>query len=270
VSDLDYTGRRVVVTGGATGVGAALLEHLAELGASDVTVLDIKPPAAPHKKFIEVDLSDRAAVDAAIDQLAGSIDVLFNNAGVADTMPADMVYKVNALAVRHLSESLLPQMPDGAAIVNTASIAGAQWPSRLPEILELLGTQGWDAGLDWFTGRELGVDTYSFTKEVVQVFTMKFSRTAMANGVRVNSVCPSPIDTPLLPDFRKTMTDQVIDWCVQQAGGRLVTPREVASCLAWLGSPASSCVSGVNLNIDSGFSAAGATGQLDFSELGVR
>ena len=46
-----------------------------------------------------------------------------------------------------------------------------------------------------------------------------------------------------------------LDWCVEQAGGRLVMPREVASCLAWLGSPASSFVSGVNLNVDMGFSA---------------
>ena len=269
MSDLEYTGRRVVVTGGATGVGAALLDLLAELGGSDVTVLDLKQPTGPHKTFIQTDLSDKAAVDAAIGQLGGTIDTVFNNAGVADTLPSETVFKVNALALRHLSESLLPQIPDGGAIVNTASIAGGQWPTRLPEILELLGTGGWDAGLEWFAGRDLGIDTYSFTKEVVQVFTMKFSRTAIARGVRVNSVCPSPIDTPLLPDFRKTMTDKVIDWCVKEAGGRLVTPREVASGLAWLGSRASSFVSGVNLNVDSGFSAAGATGQLDFSELGI-
>lgn len=60
---------------------------------------------------------------------------------------------------------------------------------------------------------------------------------------------------------------EMIDWCVKHAGGRLVTPREVAAALAWLGSPASSFVSGVNLNIDMGFSAASATGQLDYSEL---
>ena len=176
-----------------------------------------------------------------------------------------MVFKVNALALRHLSESLLPQIREGGTIVNTASIAGAQWPAHLQDILELLAVDDWDAGLEWFTGRELAVDTYSFTKEVVQVFTMKFSRAAAAAAVRVNSVCPSPIDTPLLPDFRKTLSDKMIDWCVEQAGGRLVTPREVASCLAWLGSPASSFVSGVNLNVDMGFSAAGVTGQLDYS-----
>jgi NAD(P)-dependent dehydrogenase (short-subunit alcohol dehydrogenase family) len=270
MSDLDYTGRRVVVTGGATGVGAALLELLAELGAGDVTVLDVKPPTGPHKAFLETDLSDKARVDAAIAELAGRpVDALFNNAGVADTLPPETVFKVNALAVRHLSESLLPHVSAGGAIVNTASIAGGQWPSRLQAILELLATDGWDAGLEWFVAQDLGIDTYSFTKEVAQVFTMQFSRVAAARGVRVNSVCPSPIDTPLLPDFRKTMSDRVIDWCVKEAGGRLVTPREVAACLAWLGSPASSFVSGVNLNVDMGFSAAMVTGQLDFSGLGT-
>ena len=230
-------------------------------------MLDIKQPTGPHETFIPTDLSDRAAVDAAIAEIAGPLDALFNNAGVADTLPPDVVFKVNVLALRHLSESLLPQIREGGTIVNTASIAGAQWPAHLPDILELLAVDGWDAGLEWFTGRELAVDTYSFTKEVVQVFTMKFSRTAAARAVRVNSVCPSPIDTPLLPDFRKTLSDKMIDWCVEQAGGRLVMPREVASCLAWLGSPASSFVSGVNLNVDMGFSAAGATGQLDYSEV---
>jgi len=191
--------------------------------------------------------------------------VLFNNAGVADTLPPHVVFTVNALALLQLSEAILPQLREGGAIVNTASIAGAQWPAHVQDLLELLAIEGWDDRMAWFSGRDLPSDTYAFTKEVVQVFTMKFSRAAAARNVRVNSVCPSPIDTPLLPDFRKTLTDKMIDWCVEQAGGRLVTPREVASCLAWLGSPASSFVSGVNLNVDMGFSAAGATGQLDYS-----
>jgi NAD(P)-dependent dehydrogenase (short-subunit alcohol dehydrogenase family) len=263
----DYTGKRVVVTGGATGVGAALLELLAELGATDVTVLDVKAPTGPHKRFLETDLSDKARVDAALAELAGPLDALFNNAGVADTLPPETVFKVNALALRHLSESLLPRVRTGGAIVNTASIAGSQWPSRLQLIQALLATDGWDAGLEWFASQDFGEGAYSFTKEVVQVFTMQLSLPAAALGVRVNSVCPSPIDTPLLPDFRKTMSDRLIDWCVKEAGGRLVTPREVASCLAWLGSPAASFVSGVNLNVDMGFSAASATGQLDFTGL---
>src|ERR1700752_2989444 len=113
MSDLDYTGKAVVVTGAATGVGAALLDLLAELGASDVTVLDIKQPSGPHKRFLQTDLSRKAAVEAAIGKLPDAIDVLFNNAGVADTLARDGVFKVNALAVRQLSETLLPRIPSG-------------------------------------------------------------------------------------------------------------------------------------------------------------
>jgi len=267
MSDLDFTGKTVVVTGGATGVGAALLDLLAELGATDVTVLDLKEPSGPHARFLATDLSDKAAVDAAIAALDGPLDALFNNAGVADTLPPETVFRVNVLALLHLSRSLLPRIREGGAIANTASIAGMQWSARLPQILELLAMDDWDKAVAWFDGRELGTQPYAFSKEVVQVFTMQFAKTAIASGVRVNSVCPAPIDTPLLPEFRKTMSDQMIDFTVKHASGRLVTPREVASALAWLASPASSFVSGVNLNVDAGFSGAMITGQVDFSEL---
>ena len=92
-------------------------------------------------------------------------------------------------------------------------------------------------------------------------------RVLRSGEVRVNSVCPAPIDTPLLVDFRKTMTDKIIDWTVSQTNQRLVTPREVANVLAFLASDAASYVNGVNLNVDAGFNAALTTGQVDFSGL---
>src|SRR3954447_21413332 len=121
-----YAGKRVVVTGAATGVGAALLDLLAEIGGPEVTVLDIKAPSGPHAAFIQTNLSDPAAVDAAIAELDGSIDVLFNNAGVAATQAPRVVLGVNYLALRKLSEALLDRIPSGGAIVNTASIAGGR------------------------------------------------------------------------------------------------------------------------------------------------
>ena len=111
-----YAGKRVVVTGAATGVGAALLDLLAEIGAPDVTVLDIKAPSGPHTTFIETNLSDKAAVEAAIGQISGPVDVLFNNAGVAATQPPLVVLAVNYLALRRLSEGLLEQIPAGGAM----------------------------------------------------------------------------------------------------------------------------------------------------------
>jgi NAD(P)-dependent dehydrogenase (short-subunit alcohol dehydrogenase family) len=85
-------------------------------------------------------------------------------------------------------------------------------------IQELLDIDDWDDALDWFTSRETGSDRYSFTKQVMQVWTMWFSKPASACGVRVNSVCPAPIDTPLLGAFRETMTDAAIDFCIEYGG----------------------------------------------------
>jgi len=264
-----YEGKRVVVTGGATGVGAALLEVLAGLGAPEVTVLDVKAPTGPHARNVVVDLSDEASLDDAIASIDGRVDVLFNNAGVAATLPPRTVLAINYLALRRLSERLLDRIPSGGAIVNTASIAGVRWPDHLSQILELLAVPGWDAALDWVETHldGLGGDSYGFSKEVVRVWGMQSSRTTIARGVRTNSVCPAPIDTPLLVDFRATIGDQLIDWTAQQATGALMTPREVALPLAFLGSDAASYINGHDLIADGGFNAAMATGQVDFSAL---
>ena len=89
----------------------------------------------------------------------------------------------------------------------------------------------------------------------------------IARGVRTNSVCPAPIDTPLLNDFKATMGEQIIQWTAEQATGALMTPREVAMPLAFLGSDAAAYVNGHDLVADGGFNAAMTTGQVDFSGL---
>jgi len=268
-SPYSYEGKRVVVTGAATGVGAALIEVLAELGATDVTVLDVKPPTGPHSRYLETNLADEEDVNRAIRELTQPVDALFNNAGVADTSPPRTVIGVNYLALRRLSEGLLGRMPVGGAIVNTASTAGGQWATHIEQINEVLDLGDWNATLDWTDKNlsELGVQPYFFSKELVQVYTMRSSRPTIRRGVRTNSVCPSPIDTPLLKDFRETMTDKIIDWNISETNGRLVTAREVATVIAFLGSDAAANVNGVNLLVDAGFTAAMTTGQVDFAAL---
>ena len=198
--------------------------------------------------------------------------MLFNNAGVNSTAGIPTTIGVNYLALRRLSEGLLPQIPSGGAIVNTASSAGNGWSAHASEIGELLALDGWDEAVAWTEAHrdlyESGTsDVYFFSKEAVQLFTLRFAIPARAVGVRVNSACPAPIDTPLLADFRTTMSDTIIDWNIDQAGGRLMSPREVAMPLAFLGSEAASYINGVNLLVDGGFMAAMTTGQADFSAL---
>ncbi|HQV59062.1 MAG TPA: coniferyl-alcohol dehydrogenase [Ilumatobacteraceae bacterium] len=267
-AELSYQGKHVVITGAATGVGAAMLNVLHTLGAPRVTVLDVKAPTGPHDTYLAVDLGDEAAVDAAIGQIDGTVDVLFNNAAVNSTAGVRTTIAVNYLSLRRLSERLLGQIPSGGAIINTASIAGSQWPAHLAQINELLDIADWDAALDWVEGQtDLFGDVYSFSKEIVQVWTMRSSRPTATHGVRTNSVCPAPIDTPLLVDFRKTMSDALIDWNISQATGTVMTPAEVAWPLAFLGSPAASYINGLNMVADGGFGAAMTTGQVDFSAI---
>ena len=263
-----YAGKRVVVTGGYSGVGAALVELLKELDADHVTVLDLKEPTGPADGFVQVDLSDRDAVDAAAASVEGPVHALFNNAGVAATLPAPVVMAVNYLAPRRLTEALLDRMPEGAAVANTASIAGGQWPTRLAEILELLAIDDWDKAMEWIDAHpDLTQDPYSFSKECMQVHTMRSSKATIGRGVRTNSVCPGIIDTPLIPDFEATMSRPLLDWTAAQGLGRFAQPREIASVLAFLGSDASAYLNGSNVIADSGFTAAFTTGQADLDAL---
>jgi NAD(P)-dependent dehydrogenase (short-subunit alcohol dehydrogenase family) len=265
----NYEGKRVVVTGGATGIGEALVALLRDLGAEHITVLDIKEPAAPVDAFVQVDLSDPSSLDAACEQIDGRIDVLFSNAGVAANAGVRTCMAVNVLASRRLAENLLPRIPSGGTIVYTASMAGNGWPAQVAEINELLDIAGWDEFLDWCDGHpDVVNDVYAFSKMCMQVFTMRNAKVTMAAGVRTNSICPAPVDTPLMKDFRETMGDKVIEWSVTQQGEqRMAVAADIAPPLAFMGSDAAAFINGVNLLVDSGFSAAMTTGQIDFSGL---
>ena len=265
-----YEGKHVVVTGGSRGVGAALLEVLAELGAGDVTVIDVKEPAGPHGTFISADLSEEVSTRDAAARVGGAVHAVFNNAGVADTSPPHVVMTVNYLAPRTLTEALLDRMPEGSAVVNTASMAGNLWRKRGDAIDELLAldlADGWKTSLAWYDEHAGALEQgpYNFSKEVVERWTLQCARRLGRRGIRINSVCPGPIDTPLLKDFRQTTSDQINDWMIREMAGRPISPREVAATLAFLGSPGASYLNGLNLDIDGGFAAAAATKQVDFS-----
>ena len=259
-------GKRIVITGAYSGIGAALVELLQQAGADQIVALDIKEPDADIAEFIETDMGNPVSIDAAVARLGADgqapVDLLFNNAGVAATLPADTVMRVNILGLKRLTERLLPHMQAGGAIVNTASIAGNRWPEHLAQISGLLAIDSWDEGVAWVADNaDLVADGYSFSKECVQVYTMKMAKTATEHGLRINSVCPSPVDTPLLPAFRETMTDQIIDWAIAAGAGRVATAEDQARALLFLASDLAGYVNGVNLLVDGGFTATLQMGQ---------
>jgi len=119
-----YDGKRALVVGGATGMGAATAQVVADLGG-EVVVMDVAEIDLPVKQAIRVDLRDKESVDAAVDEIsAGPLDAVFCCAGVADGTPGIML--INFTAQRHLVERLLERdaLPRGAAIAMISSVAG--------------------------------------------------------------------------------------------------------------------------------------------------
>ena len=265
---VDYTGKRVVLTGGASGIGAALATLLRELGVGHLTILDVQP-AADADLYIPVDLADRSSIEDAVRGIEGPVDVLFSNAGVSAKAGVRTCMAVNVAASRLLTDSIIGTMPAGGSIVYTASMAGNGWPTQKAEIDALLDIADWDEFLDAAEASESAqADVYPFSKACMQVYTMRRSYDAVRQGVRVNSVCPTTVNTPLMPAFRETMGDKAIDWTVSvQGNGRMAVAADMAPPLAFLGSDASAFMSGVNMLVDSGFTAAMVTGQADFSLL---
>jgi NAD(P)-dependent dehydrogenase (short-subunit alcohol dehydrogenase family) len=138
----------------------------------------------------------------------------------------------------------------------------------LAQILELLAVDDWRQSLDWVEAHPgLTHNPYGFSKECVQVLTLLQAAPLAKRGIRINSVCPGLIDTPLITDFQTSMGAPILDWMTSQSGGRKAAPGEVADALAFLGSDAASYINGTNLLIDNGFSAAITTNQIDYSSM---
>jgi NAD(P)-dependent dehydrogenase (short-subunit alcohol dehydrogenase family) len=263
-----YDGKQVVITGAATGMGYETVRLLLDAGAS-VTALDIAELHLPDVTYIRTDLGDPASIDAAVAQLPSSVDVLMNCAGIPGGTrfsPVD-VMKVNFLGLRHLTEAVLPRIPSGGSVVHIASIAGGGWFNHVPQIAELMATRGFDDGTKWVDANsEVVGDGYMFSKEAVQFYTMARSVSSIKDGVRINSICPGVTDTKIMPDFRQAMGDKAINMTADVGIGRLATADEMAPAMVFLGSTEATYVNGVNLVIDGGFSAAAATGQVDFAK----
>jgi len=261
---LGYQNKRVVVSGCFSGMGEATARTLVDLGA-EVHGLDYKDSTLPLASFTRIDLRDPATIQAAVSKIGGKVDALFNCAGLAQTFPPLEVMKVNFLGTREMTECVLPLMTEGAAIATISSTAGLGWSRRIPPTMQLLQTQGFEAGLKWC---EANLDTvaegYSFSKEAIIVWTQLVSSTLIKKGIRINCTLPAPTETPMMAEFLSATPREVIEAAAQPIG-RFSTPEEQAEPLVLLNSDAARFVNGVVLPVDGGFMGGLATGQVDIS-----
>lgn len=263
---LSYEGKRVVVAGGGgTGMGASVARLAGDLGA-EVHVLDLRDPTVQTASFSGTDLGDPASIAEAAERIGAPVHALFNCQGISGTAPGTTsvdVMRINFLGVRHLTELLLPAIPPGGAVVSISSAGGLAWPQRLSEVLELLETDGFAAGLAWVEQQTSGFlgevfpTSYAFSKEAVIVYTMQRCVTSIVKGVRMNCTSPGATGTAMSPDFP---ADRVA--VMERPSGRKATPDEQAWPLVYLASDAASYVNGANIVVDGGNFAARTLGLL--------
>ncbi len=145
---LGYAGKRVVVSGCCSGVGAATASLLIDLGA-EVHGVDVATPDAALHSFSQLDLREPLNVGAVVEGIGGPVDALFNCAGIPPGRPPLDVMKVNFIGTRLLTDVVLPLMPAGGAVVSVGSNGGMGWTSRLPTLLEFVATPSFDIAAAW-------------------------------------------------------------------------------------------------------------------------
>jgi NAD(P)-dependent dehydrogenase (short-subunit alcohol dehydrogenase family) len=234
-----------LVTGGASGIGAATAELLRDRGAR-VAVLDRDTGGAPAGVVaVSADVTDRAAVEAAVREVAerlGGLDVLVNNAGigatgtVADNSDEEWlrVLDVNVVGMARVTRAALPhlQRSDHAAVVNVCSA------------VSFLGVRS----------RAL----YSASKGAVAALTLAMAADHVQDGIRVNAVAPGTAATPWVDRLVQQAESPEVaaeNLRARQPIGRLVTAPEVAFAIASLASPAAASTTGAVLRVDGGMTS---------------
>ena len=239
----DMTTLVAVVTGGASGIGAAISARLQENGAT-VAVLDLDPTDLPDGQLgLTCDISNDASVQAAIETVRasfGRLDIVINNAGagavgtIEDNDDAEWhrVWDINVVGMVRVTRAALPLLrkSPSAAVVNTCSSAAT---AGLPQ-------------------RAL----YSATKGAVLSLTQAMAADHLREGIRVNCVNPGTADTPWVGRLLDAAADPDAERRAlngRQPHGRLVTPDEVAGAVVYLASPLSGSTTGTSIAVDGGF-----------------
>lgn len=235
-----FDGLTAIVTGGASGIGAAVVARLCADGAR-VAIFD-RDVSDDLEDAYRVDVTDDATIRTGVDAVArdlGGIDIVVNNAGIGaqgtieenDDDEWHRVFDVNVVGAVRVARAALPHLrqSQAAAIVNTCSIAAT-------------------AGLP---ARAL----YGATKGAIQSLTLQMAADHLREGIRVNCVNPGTADTPWIGRLLDSAPDPAAERAAlnaRQPHGRLVRPEEVADAVAYLASPRAGSTTGVALAVDGG------------------
>jgi NAD(P)-dependent dehydrogenase (short-subunit alcohol dehydrogenase family) len=246
---------RVLVVGGATGMGAATAGAYRDAGA-ELTVLDFADVPYETHRAVQVDLSNRSSIDAAIGQLEGRYDVVQSCAGLASRTPG--MHEVNFLGQRHLLESLVERelLGEGSAIAMIASIAGRGWDWGSDLLDSYVTTADFEEGERWLEEHRALPEVsgashdYRFSKQAVCAYVARRSFDLYRRGIRINAVMPGIIDTGLARASNWIGKDSAwLDALRAESPG----PDVVVEPLVFLCSPGARYVTGATLMVDAGY-----------------
>ncbi len=263
---LQYQGKRCVVTGAASGMGAATAALLVDLGA-EVIGLDVQDVGGPVAQALHCDLGDPTSIDATVAALPGPVDHLFNCAGLPTNAPAQTIMRVNFVGHRHLTEALLPAMTKGSSVAFISSAAGMSWQQNWETLRGLCETDGFDAAIAWCEAHDdlIGPNGYGVSKEAICAY-VAWRGYQVAATTRVNAILPGPTDTPMMPSFVEMMGEDFFNKFPKPVGQNS-TPEEQAWAIVMLNSPRSSYVAATNVFTDGGFSGGIWTDSIDFAAI---
>lgn len=252
-----YDGKRALVVGGATGMGAATAELVQDLGA-EVVVMDHAPVTLGGVKPITLDLRDKASIDSALAECGGPIHALFACAGVADGTPG--IERINFIGHRHLIETAIEKgyLGRGSAIGMISSAAGLGWRTNFAAVKEYLDTPDFDSAVAWIEAHP-DKASYLWSKQAINGYVASQAYRMLTHGIRINAILPGPTDTPLARANAEVWLGFGTDYR-NEVGIEASRPDEQAGPLAFLCSDAASYVSGQVLVTDAGYASSGITG----------
>jgi NAD(P)-dependent dehydrogenase (short-subunit alcohol dehydrogenase family) len=252
-----YDGKRALVVGAATGMGAATAQTVARLGC-EVVALDVAAIEYPAKQSVRCNLAELASVDAALAQIGGPLHAVFLCAGVADGNPHLM--KINFISQRTLLEKLLERgaLPRGAAIAWISSVAGMGWQANLPALKEFCAIADWQEAAAWIASHA-NTNTYVFSKQAMSFYTAQQAFPLLKRGIRINAIEPGPTDTPLARANADVWLRFGSNYR-EEAGVPTLAPQQMADVLAFLCSPAASGINGISLLVDYGMISSSIAG----------
>ena len=231
----DLTGKTALVTGGAKGIGRAIVDRLLDSGAM-VRIWDAKPTQIDGASSDVVDVTQAAQIAAALSRFADQsrIDILVNDAGYLGNLQAfdgqaetewQRILAVNLIGTMQVTQAVLPHMirSGGGRIVNMGSLAGKEGIAKLT--------------------------AYSAASAGVIAFTKALSRELVGHNIFVNCVAPGPIDTDMIQDLGvDVVTAMIADSPMKCLG----TAAEVAHLVAWLCTDASRLNTGAIFDMSGG------------------